>query len=402
MSDTEPIRIDDARWDRIVELVGNSANVCYQCGVCTAICPWGLFGAEGPNVRLLMRNAQLGLDDDKATEEALWLCTTCGACEEFCPRAVPVTDVIVGLRSLAFEERRAPERLEGVLWSLYENGNPDGFPPSGRMAWAADLDLPPASPSSDCMVYFGSAACYDPRLQRIGRAFRRVLQAAQVNFGVLEDEPDSGDVVRLVGEQGYLEECIQANLKTFEASGVREIVTLSPHDYDIFKRIYPAHGGAFRVFHATEYLAQLVAHEALAFAEEKPQRALYHDPCYLGRHHDIYDAPRQVLGAMPGLELVEFADSRESALCCGGGGARMWLETKAGERFSDLRVQEAKERGIDLIITSCPYCIQMFEDSVRSLRFEGIEVRDVVETAGTWGPHVPRQPPNIYETCDFE
>ena len=390
MSDAQHIRTDDDRWERIVELTAGAANTCLDCDVCEVVCPWSNWEKDGPDLPTMLRAAQSGATPDSRTDKSLWGCCTCASCEATCPKGVKVTDVLLGLRGLAFEDGRAPTRLSGLLKSLQETGNPGGHPAADKMKWAKGLDLPPMNEERGCLVYFGSAACYDLRLQRISQALESVLSAIGLDFGVLDDEPDSGAVVRFLGEQAYLEQLIDTNLETFKDFGVREIVAVSPYDYDMFMRIYPRFGDSFRVFHITEYLDQLIQFDQLAFAHRgEARRVLYHDPCYLGRHHNVYDPPRRVLQAMPGLELVEFAQSREQSLCCGGGGARMFMNENAGECFSDERVQEAKDLGIDMIVTPCPSCIQMFEESLANKFIEGIEVRGVVELAAAWSPYSP-------------
>ncbi len=390
MTRAQSIVIDEARWERIVELTGEAASECLQCGDCTVLCRWGLFDAGGPDMLALLRNAQLGGDGNPALEAALWRCATCGSCEPPCQRGVQTSDIVVGLRSLAYEEGRAPHRIEVVLDNLRRTGDPEAAASATPASWATELDTA-AADSASCLVYFGSATCNDPRMQRIARAFASVLHAAEVEFRAFNDEPDSGSVVRLLGAQQYLEGLIDANLREFADLGVREIVATSPYDYDLFRRIYPAYGDGFRVFHATEYLDQLLRYESLSFGLEldEPRWAVYHDPCYLGRQHSVFNAPRRVLNAMPGLELLEFSEAREEAACCGGGGARLWLEPDAGDGFADQRVLEAKEQGADLIVTPCPYCIRMFEASIAKLSIDGLDVRDVVELAAAWWPYAP-------------
>lgn len=386
MSTSDPIRIDDARSEKLVELTDGAIDPCFQCGTCTAVCPWGLVAEDGMGVRRLIRSAQLGLDQDEAVAEELWRCTTCRACEERCPRGVSITQAVIGLRTAALRERRAPERFEEVLWSILENANPDGFAPSQRMGWTADLELPEMRPGIETLLYFGPTACYDPRIQRVARGLVGLLRATGKEFGVLDDEPASGELVHAIGDDAYFSTLAEANVEKFEQLGVSEMIVLSPHDYDAFRRLYGKHGGEYRVFHATQYISHLVESGAITFGRDESRRAVYHDPCYLGRFHDVYDPPRTVLAAMPGLEVVEFAHAREDGLCCGGGGGRMWLETEAGQRFSDLRVKEAAELGADYIVTACPYCIQNFEDSLKITRIEGIKIVDVVEIAVEWEP----------------
>ena len=348
----------------------------------------------------LLRNAQRGPDADPELESALWYCATCASCESVCPQGVHTTDVIVGLRSLAYDEGRNPPVFNEILESLRLGGNPDGLPASQHRRWAEDLEAAPVGSNGCCLLYFGSATSFSQRLQRIGRAFACVLDACDVGFAVFDEEPDSGAVARLLGAHAYLDKLIEGNLDTLHECGIREIVATSPQDYDVFQSIYPKYGDKFRVFHATEYLDQLIQYDQLRFELEPTEirRAVYHDPCYLGRHHGLYDPPRRVLGAMKGLEVVEFEQSREDSVCCGGGSPRTWLEDDPGQGFADERAAEAVELGAEVIVTPCPYCIQIFEESLDKIDASGIEVRDVVELAACWWPYAPEEEDQTFGT----
>jgi Fe-S oxidoreductase len=393
MSSVQPIVGDEARWERIVQLTGGAADVCRTCGDCTVTCRWGLFEAEGPDMWALLSNAQRGPDADPSMESALWCCATCGSCETICPQGVHTTDVIIGLRSLAYAEGRTPPVLKEVLDSLQVERNPDGFPASLQRHWSKELEATEVGSGGGCLVYFGSATSFSDRLQRIGRAFASVLSSADVGFAVFDEEPNSGAITRLLGAHDYLERLVADNIEMLHRTGIREIVATSPYDYDVFRRIYPLYGDKFRVFHATEYLDQLIQYDRLRFELDpaEPKRIAYHDPCYLGRHHGLYGAPRRVLDEMKGLEVLEFAETRDGSPCCGGGGARPWLEDDPGEGFAEKRVVEAIELGADAIVTPCPYCIQMFEEAINKLDAPGIEVRDVVELAACWWPYAPEE-----------
>jgi len=400
MSSVQPIATDEARWEHIVQLTGGAANVCRDCGDCTVTCRWGLFEHEGPDMWALLRNAHRGPEADPQLEAALWDCATCGSCGTVCPRGVRTADIIVGLRSLAYAEGRHPPILNEILGSLELAGNPDGLPASLQRRWVKELDANEVGSDGCCLVYFGAATSFSPRLQRIGRAFACVLGACEVGFAVFDEEPDSGAVARLLGAEPYLAKLVEDNLDRLHKYGIHEIVATSPYDYDMFQRIYPRYGDRFRVFHATEYLSQLIQYDRLRFEFEPSdtRRVVYHDPCYLGRHHGVYKAPRRVLQAMKGIEFLEFEQSCEDAVCCGGGGARPWLEEDAGEGFADERVVEAMDLGADIIASPCPYCIQMFEDAIAKLGAPGLEVRDVVELAAAWWPYAPQEEDHTFGT----
>ena len=189
-----------------------------------------------------------------------------------------------------------------------------------------------------------------------------------------------GESARKVGNEQLFKRLARENIKIFIESGVKNILVSSPHCYHAFKNEYPEFKANFEVVHISQYLFELINQGKLEFTKEYAKKITYHDPCYLGRHNGIYDEPRQVLGSIPGVELVEMADSRENALCCGGGGGRIWMETQKGERFADIRIQQALEVGADVLVTACPYCIIMFKDSQLTLKeSKAIEIKDITE-----------------------
>jgi Fe-S oxidoreductase len=374
--------IDDERWHELVELTGGAAAICYQCGVCTAICPWGEVREETVSIRAMMRQAQLGLLD---TSESLWLCATCAQCEAYCPRGVHIADVIRGLRYLVWQQRQTPEGLPSLLWSIHWNNNPWTQPPSLRSAWASDLHIPFYDPEQhELLLYVGCTASYDRRAQQVARSLVRLFDAAGVSFGFLGDEePCCGEAALNVGHKPYFQEIADETARRFRDKGVKHLVTVSPHCYDVFKNHYPALRKQNRPIphHYTQTLAHLLREERLQLKTPVARRVTFHDPCYLTRHNDESAAPRQILEAIPGLELVEMAHAGVDALCCGGGGGRMWLETEPGQRFADIRIQEALATGAEVIATACPFCIACLEDSIKAGGIQGLVVMDVAEIA---------------------
>ncbi|MFQ5828632.1 MAG: (Fe-S)-binding protein [Candidatus Methylomirabilia bacterium] len=378
MSNSSGVRVlDDALWDEVVEATRGATAPCFQCGVCTAVCPWGLVQEEPVSIRRLIRMAQLGVE---GWGEAIWLCTTCGACEALCPRGVAVSEVLLALRRVAWERRQVPKGLPSLLWAIHWDGNPWDQPPSSRAAWAKGLDIPIFTGDQELLLYVGCTAAYDRRCQKVARALARLLRAARVSFGILPDEPCCGEAVRMVGQEVYLAELVEAATTRFREAGVRRLVALSPHCFDMFRTRYPV-SAELEVLHYTELLAHLVDEGRLRFAREINANISYHDPCYLGRRHGLYDPPRKLLSAIPGLRMVEMTSSREYALCCGGGGGRMWRETEAGERFGDFRVRQAQETGAALLLTACPFCVLCLEDSAKVLGADQLKVLDLAELA---------------------
>jgi Fe-S oxidoreductase len=233
------------------------------------------------------------------------------------------------------------------------------------------------------LLYIGCTSSYDRRAQNVARSLLSVLEAAGVSFGVLGDEePCCGEAVLSMGHAPYFDEVAEKATAIFEKHGVKKIIAVSPHCYDVFRNHYEGLKGKIEVHHYTQLLAELVAEGRLELNSAPGLKATFHDPCLLGRGNGEYQAPRQVLSAIPEIELVEMAHTEIDSLCCGGGGGRMWMETEAGERFSDLRVQEAVDAGASVVVTACPSCIACLEDRVKS---EGLslEVLDVAELAAS-------------------
>ncbi|MBI4504916.1 MAG: 4Fe-4S dicluster domain-containing protein [Chloroflexi bacterium] len=375
----DAVLLDDALSEELLRLTDGAAAPCFQCGACTATCPWGLVSGEGLSVRKLMRRAQLGLAHENG---AVWLCTTCAACEARCPRGVPISRVMVALRQAAWQHRHVPAGLNALMWGMYWDGNPWGRPPSQRSIWARGLEVPAFGPTSEILYYVGCTASYDQRMQKIARALAGIFRAAGVEYGTLGDrEPCCGEAAHNLGQAGYVRQVVAANERLFAEAGVGTIVALSPHCYDMFRNRYflDGHPGGWRPLHYSEYLAELIAAGRLTFEQPLAMRVTYHDPCYLGRRNGLYEAPREVLRAIPGLELVEMEESRAEALCCGGGGGRMWQETAAGQRFADLRVAQARATGAEVLVTTCPHCIACLEDSAKLGGGAPLRVVDVAE-----------------------
>jgi Fe-S oxidoreductase len=380
MLQDQEILIDDSLWNQLNQLTGNAATVCFQCGVCTAICPWGLVSQEPLSVHQILRNAQLGIQQ---RDENLWLCTTCAQCQSTCPRGVDIADIFRDLRTLAWDQHRAAKGLPSVLWSVYWNDNPWSQPPSHRQDWAKNLDIPYFDPEQhEILIYVGCTSSYDRRAQRIAMALVRLLRWAGVSFGYLgNDEPCCGEAVLSLGHKPFFEEIAAQTSQVFYEKGVNQLVVVSPHCYDVFKNHYQDTGIDFQPWHYTQYLAKLLKEGRLILEGGLDVRVTVQDPCYLGRHNHEYQAPRSVLEAIPGVELVEMEHNRQEALCCGGGGGRMWLDTPVGERFSDLRVREASQTNADILATACPFCIVCLEDSTKVMKLEGLRVLDISEIA---------------------
>ncbi len=380
MRENEPqfIVLDDELQQELLEITGGGAAPCFQCGVCTAICPWSAIRGEPYSVRKLIRDAQLGIN--KGLED-LWLCTTCGHCELYCPRGVPVTEVIRGLRHLLWKRRVIPEGLSSILWSLYWNNNPQSQPPSERMRWAEGLDLEEFDAEKhEVLLFFGCSVAYDRRAQSIAIAAVSVLTAAKVRFGVLgEDEPCCGETALSLGYFPFYKELAEKAESEIMHHGVKTMVIVSPHCWEALQRQFETDECDIQPIHLSQYLAELIQHGRLDLKENVSAAVVYQDPCMLGRYEGSGDLARQVISSIPGVALHEMAHHGADAMCCGGGGGRMWMETAIGERFADLRVQEAQEVGAEWIITACPECLSCLEDSAKGSKNKSIRVMDLVE-----------------------
>ena len=363
--------------DAIKEAGGEELKLCFQCGLCTASCPWNLVRTFLPHK--MVRQAQFGLLE--LEEEEWWLCTTCNMCVSRCPRGVSITDIIRAARTIMVEYRMAPESLRVTIASLGSVGNPWGEEREKRANWVRDLEVSTFTKDNKLLYFPGCVPAYDPELGSIARATASILQKTKANFGILgAKESCCGESARKAGNDSVFEHLAKSNIEAFKESGVKDIVVSSPHCYTTFKDEYPQFEGNFNVMHSTQYLAKLVDKGKIKFKKKLNKKVVYHDPCYLGRHQGIYDEPRKVLKSIPGVELMDEVDSRENSLCCGGGGSRIFMETKKDERFSDILVKQTIGMGAEILATACPYCILNFKDSVLTMnKSDTLKIKDISE-----------------------
>lgn len=366
--------------DEIKEAGGDTFKLCYQCGKCDSVCPWNKVITF--SMRKVIREAAFGLTDVEG--DSFWRCTTCGKCVQQCPRQVKQIDLGVSLRRIATEYQVFPTSVKPVRTmsgSLSGNGNPLNEERQNRGDWAKDHSVKPFVEGMEILYFVGCYLSYDARLKKVAVATAGILNKAGVDFGILgAKESCCGESIRKTGDEDVFKRLATDNIKTFIDAGVKKILVSSPHCYHTLKNEYPEFMVNFEVIHINQYLVELIDEGRLELTGEYAKKVTYHDPCYLGRHNDIYDEPREVLKKVPGLELVEMAESRENSLCCGGGGGRIWMETAKSERFSDIRVAQAQAVEAQVLATSCPYCITNFEESRLSLEPENdIEIKDITE-----------------------
>ena len=376
----ENVTPDKEIIDLIKESGGDAFKLCYQCGLCDTVCPWNL--VRPFSMRKLVRQAVFGLTEIEA--EDMWLCTTCGKCPQQCPRDVQQIDSNVSLRRIATEYGVFPasaKPVSSISASLSDEGNPLNENRNDRAGWAEGHSVKTFTEGMEFLYFPGCYLCYDPRLMKVARATSDIFNLTGTDYGILgAKETCCGESIRKTGDEQLFKRLARENIKTFIETGVQKILVSSPHCFHTFKNEYPEFMVNFEVSHVSQYLCELVSEGRLELNKEYGKRVAYHDPCYLGRHNGIYEEPREALTKIPGIELVEMADSREESLCCGGGGGRIWMETPKSERFSDLRVEQAVEAGAEVLATSCPYCISNFEDSRLTLEVSDvIEIKDITE-----------------------
>jgi Fe-S oxidoreductase len=330
-----------------------------------------------------MREVLLGGEPEGVLEHPeLWDCTTCATCTLRCPRGLNPAEFIVGLRAELVEGGRVPKTVIDALEGTYKHGNPWGRARQKRIEWKEDLAVKtiPEEGEAELLYFIGCAPSYDPRLQGVPRTLCRMLDAAGVHFGILgTKESCCGNEIRRMGEEGLFEELREENTEHFRSSGAQTIVTTSPHCFNAFGNEYDLNG--FEVFHYTQLLARLIQEGKVAFSHEVKQRVVYHDPCFLGKQNGVFDPPREILRAIPGIELIEFERSRERSLCCEGGGGRMWVEgTGEGTRNSEIRVRDAHAMGAAVIATACPFCLLTLEDGSKTTGLdEQVFIKDILE-----------------------
>ncbi|MBC2712290.1 MAG: (Fe-S)-binding protein [Desulfosarcina sp.] len=366
--------------DEIKEAGGEVFNLCFQCGLCDAVCPWNK--VRPFSMRKIIREATFGLTEIDG--EDIWRCTTCGKCTQQCPRGVKQIEIGVSLRRVASEYEVFPASVRSARTaraSLISEGNPLQGERKKRADWAKDLSVKTYTEGMEALYFVGCYLSYDPRMKKVATATANILNKAGVKFGILGDkESCCGESIRKTGSEEVFKNLAKENIKTFIDNGVRKIIVSSPHCYHTFKNEYPEFMVNFEVVYISQYILELINEGRLELTGEFAKKVTYHDPCYLGRHNDIYDEPREALKKIPGLELVEMTDSRKNSLCCGGGGGRIWMDTPKEDRFSDLRLEQANEVGAQVLVTSCPYCITNFEESRLNLEYEDIlEIKDITE-----------------------
>lgn len=388
-------RIEDLTWKHLLDLY-----TCTECGRCSENCPANAVGRPLSPKMLTIKlrdhayrryplfvrwqrpapaegGAKGPADEDPMigtviTREEIWSCTTCGACEEECPVFIEYIDKMVDMRRHLIETAQNPKTFNPVLMNVEKTGNPFGKPSAKRGDWAKEMDGPPIrivkpGDAVEVLYFVDGYASYDPRIQRIAGAIAKGLQAAGIDFGILGPlEKDSGHQVRRLGEEGLFQLLMEENKEVLSGIRSKAVITTDPHAFNCLKKDY---GLDREVYHYTQYFSWLLASGRLRPERPPPglHRVTYHDPCYLGRHNGVYEAPRAILKAIPGIRLVEMKKARDRSFCCGGGDVGLWHEIEGEEvRMAWKRIEMAMEIGADTVVTACPFCLIHLEDAIKT------------------------------------
>jgi Fe-S oxidoreductase/nitrate reductase gamma subunit len=317
--------------------------------------------------------------------EAIWNCTTCFACQEVCPVwAEPMSKISEMRRNLVLEQASIPESAEGALRSIEDRGHPWRGTLLTRESWFEGMDIKTLADDSkvDVLYWVGCTEALEDRSLKVAQATGKLMKMAGVKFGVLgSEESCCGDPARRLGNEYLYQMQAQKNIEVLKNYNVKKIVTGCPHCFNTLRHEYPQFGGNFEVVHHSEFLLQLLKEGKLKISKGPRGTVTYHDPCYLGRYNNIFDSPRQILGYVPDLNLVEMERNRERNFCCGAGGGHMWLEEqKVGERINVMRTDQAVATGANLVATACPYCLQMFQDGTKTREVdEALIIKDIAE-----------------------
>jgi Fe-S oxidoreductase len=390
--------VEDLTWKEILDTYS-----CTECGRCQNACPaWNtgkplspkllimnlrdhLF-EKGPEILSARRRGQdyekEPLNPNVIEDEVIWDCTTCGACVQECPVNIEHIDHIVDMRrNLVMGESRFPQEAGLLLRNLEGTSNPWGADQSQRADWATGLGVRilEDGQAPEYLYWVGCAGSFDDRAKKIAQAVAKVLQKAAIPFAILgPGELCNGDPARRMGNEYLFQELAKQNVETLNGKGVRKIVVNCPHCFNTLRNEYPDFGGNYEVIHHTQLFARLLKEGRLRPTAEVKEVLTYHDPCYLGRHNDVYREPRDVLDALPGLSTREMPRHGTRAFCCGAGGARMWMEERLGKRINMERTEEAIATGADTLGVACPFCLIMLDDGAKA-KGDAIKVLDVAQ-----------------------
>lgn len=389
-------KVTDLSWKDALDYYA-----CTECGRCQDVCP--AHNTQKPlSPKMLVidlkdnlyRNKAAALAgkhdeitpviDENVTDDVIWACTSCRACEINCPVFIGHTDKIYDIRrNLVMMESRFPAEVQGVFKNMETNATPWAFSASDRANWAQGLGVKTMAEDSnvDLLLWVGCAGSYDDRNQKVLRAFVSLLKKANVKFAILgTEEQCTGDPARRIGNEYLYQTLAQANVETMNRYAVKKVVTACPHCFNTLKNEYPDLGGKYEVIHHSQYIAQMIGEGKLKPTKAIDETVTFHDSCYLGRWNGIYDQPRDILKAIPQTRVVEMKSHHDQSMCCGAGGGRMWMEETIGARINVKRTEQALETRAGVIASSCPFCMTMMTDGVKTKEMqEKVKVVDIAE-----------------------
>ena len=388
-------------WKQLLDL-----EACTNCGRCQDACPAHVSG-KPLSPRRMTQNLKeclwrdgpklLSVPPDQrqpeplmgttVSEDELWACTACMACEEACPVSIQPLGRIMELRRyLVLMVSKIPSEGKHICKGLQHQGNPWGISRGSREEWAKNLGVKKLSEEAHPEVLFwvGCAGSFDDRNKKVAASLVKILQASAIPFGILgTEESCCGDPARRVGNEYLFQILAKANIEILHRYGVKKILTMCPHCFHTLKNEYPAFGGEFQVLHYTQFLAEILSQGKLRLSKPINKLITYHDSCYLGRGNEIYEAPRKILHSIPGLKLVEMDRHRNRSFCCGAGGGRMWMEERIGRRINQMRTDQAIQTKAEWVGTACPYCLTMLGDGIKELnqgeRMAAFDLSELVE-----------------------
>lgn len=399
-------KIEDFTWKQLLDL-----DACTNCGRCQDRCPaWLTSKPLSPRkviqdlkAHMLERRSDLlaskktapspaptdggtvkAVAGEVILEDELWACTTCRACQEICPVYVEHIDKIIDMRrNLVLEKATMPETGEAALRCIEARGHSCRGTTLTRVDWTSGLDIKLMSDDSnvDFIYYVGCASSLEERSTKIAIAVGKILKAAGARFAILgTEETCCGEPARRLGNEYLFQMQAMKNIETFKQYNVKKVVTSCPHCFNTLKNEYPQFGGEFEVIHHTQFIADLMKQGKIQPALMGDSRLTYHDSCYLGRHNNIYDSPREVLEGISPAKLLEMERTKRNGFCCGGGGGRYWMEERIGKRISEERLEDAINLKAEILASACPYCLQMFEDAIKAKGVEeSLKVQDIAE-----------------------
>ena len=393
--------IEDFTWKQLLD-----TDACTMCGRCTSVCPAHATGKPLDPREIVLKTGEvmaatgdpattppIGVDSeitvpanwmfDRVTNDELWSCTSCKACDEICPVNIEILDKILDMRRYkSLMESDFPAELGNAYRAMENSGNPWSISQTERADWIGDMEgievIAGGDPfESEWLYWVGCAGSFDDKNKKVSQAMAKLLQRANIDVSILGPaENCTGDPARRSGNEYIFQMLAMQNIETLDSMGVKKIITQCPHCFNTLKNEYPQLGGHYEVIHHTQLLEELIETGELDMSNASlEERIVYHDSCYLGRHNDVYISPRKVIGSLQGVDIVEAPRNGTKGMCCGAGGARMWMEEDIGPKVNDVRAKELVETGASRIATACPFCYIMMDDGVKAAGKEEDEVR---------------------------